>query len=118
MGQFYQGPRTSRLPSATLRKQGGDNFADDMARGSVAYLQMWERADGIANDACRDPDAAKLDTEVLGLANGSTVEQVLRTAGQPHSRLGTTFVYCTKTAGGAQKNVTVTFADAKVASVS
>ena len=102
-----------------LRTQGGDNIADDMARGAEAYLQTWERAEGISNDACRDPDAAKLDTVVLGLATGSTVEQVLRTAGQPHSRLGDEFVYCTKTAGGAQKSVTVTFdAAAKVESVS
>jgi hypothetical protein len=102
-----------------LRKQGGDNIADDMARGSEAYLQMWERAEGVANDACRDPEAAKPDTVVLGLANGSTVEKVLRTAGQPHSRLGKKYVYCTKTAAGAQKTVTVTFdAAAKVQSVS
>ena len=101
-----------------LRKQGGDNIAEDMARGSEAYLQMWERAEGITNDACRDPEAAKLDTAVLGIASGSSVEQVLRTAGQPHSRLGDEFVFCTKTAGGAEKTVTVTFdAAGKVESV-
>ena len=101
-----------------LRKQGGADIADDMSRGAEAYLQVWERAEGITNDACRDPDVAKLDTVVLGLANGSTVEEVLRTAGQPHSRLGDKFTYCTKTAGGTEKNVTVTFTDAKVSSTS
>ena len=102
-----------------LRKQGGDDIAVDMARGAEAYLQMWERAEGISNDACRDPDAAKLDTEVLGLAIGSTVEEVLRAAGQPHSRLGDEFVYCTETAGGTEESVTVKFdASAKVESVS
>ena len=101
-----------------LRKLGGDNIADDMARGAEAYLQTWERAEGITNDACRDPDAAKLDTDVLALATGSTVAEVLRAAGQPHSRLGDQFVYCTKTAGGAEKSVTVTFdSTARVASV-
>ena len=102
-----------------LRKLGGENIAEDMARGAEAYLQMWERAEGITNDACRDPEAAKLDSKVLGLARGSTVKQVLRAAGQPHSRLGDEFVYCTKTAGGAEKTVTVTFdAAAKVESIS
>ena len=102
-----------------LRKLGGENIAEDMARGAEAYLQMWERAEGITNDACRDPEAAKLDSKVLGLASGSTVKQVLRAAGQPHSRLGDEFVYCTKTAGGAEKTVTVTFdAAAKVSSTS
>ena len=26
-----------------------------MARGAEAYLQMWERAEGIAPDSCRNP---------------------------------------------------------------
>jgi hypothetical protein len=44
---------------------------------------------------------------------------VLRAAGQPHSRLGNEFVYCTKTAGGAERSVTVTFdSAAKLESVS
>ena len=102
-----------------LRKLGGDNIADDMARGVEAYLQTWERAEGVTNDACRDPGAAKLDSVVLGLAPGSTAEEVLRAAGQPHSRLGDEFVYCTKTAAGAAKTVTVRFDEsAKVESVS
>jgi hypothetical protein len=94
-----------------LRKLGGQALADDMARGPEAYLQMWERAEGISNDACRDPEAAKLDTVVKGVAKGSTVEQVLRAAGQPHSRLDNKFTYCTKTASGGTKSVTVTFSD-------
>jgi hypothetical protein len=102
-----------------LRKQAGDDIATDMARGAEAYLQMWERAEGISNDACRDPSAAKLDTVVTGIATGSTAEQVLRTAGQPHSRLGHEFAYCTKTASGGERNVTVTFDDSgKVSSIS
>ena len=30
-------------------------IAEDMARGAEAYLQMWERAEGIAPDSCRNP---------------------------------------------------------------
>ena len=101
-----------------LRKLGGQDIADDMARGAEAYLLTWERAEGISNDACRDPDAIKADTDVLGVANGSTPEEVLRAAGQPHSRLGDEFVYCTKTAGGADKTVTVTFTNGHVTSTS
>ena len=102
-----------------LRKLGGDAIAEDMARGAEAYLQMWERAEGVTNDACRDPEVAKLDTEVRGVAVGSTAEEVLRAAGQPHSRLGNEFVYCTETSEGAEETVTVTFDEAgKVASTS
>jgi hypothetical protein len=102
-----------------LRKLGGQALVDDMSRGPEAYLQTWERALGITNDACRDPSAAKLDTVVKGVAKGSTVEQVLRAAGQPHSRLGQKYTYCTKTASGGTKSVAVTFSDAgKVTSTS
>ena len=92
-----------------LRKQGGAAIADDMARGAEAYLQTWERAEGVANDACRDPEVAKPTATVKKVAKGSTVEQVLRAAGQPHTRLGSTFTYCTKTTSGATKKVTVKF---------
>jgi hypothetical protein len=102
-----------------LRRQAGADIADDMARGAEAYLQMWERAEGVTNDACRDPDVAKLDTVVTGIANGSTAEEVLRTAGQPHSRLGDEFTYCTTTSSGGQREVTVTFdSSGKVSSTS
>ena len=30
-----------------------------MARGAEAYLQMWERAEGIAPDSCRNPGLRK-----------------------------------------------------------
>ena len=92
-----------------LRRQGGDAIAEDMARGAEAYLQMWERAEGVTNDACRDPEAARPDSEVLGVAVGSTAEEVLKAVGQPHSRLGNEFTYCTRTGGGAERTVAVTF---------
>jgi hypothetical protein len=95
-----------------LRKQGGAEIADDMARGAEAYLQMWERAEGVANDACRDPKALKPVTTLTGLAKGSTVKKVLTTAGQPHSRLGSRFTYCAKDAKGATVRRTVTFSAA------
>ncbi len=39
------------------RQHGGDGagLLDDMARGTEAYLQMWERSIGIAPDSCRNP---------------------------------------------------------------
>ena len=36
-----------------LRKIAGKQIVDDMARGSEAYLHMWERAEGVRNQACR-----------------------------------------------------------------
>ena len=51
------GSRTSPrspAPSAPSR-----DIEDDMSRGPEAHLQMWERAEGIAPDSCRNPVAAQ-----------------------------------------------------------
>jgi hypothetical protein len=36
-----------------LRKLAGDEIVEDMSRGSEGYLQMWERAEGIAATRCQ-----------------------------------------------------------------
>jgi len=92
-----------------LRKQGGAAIADDMARGSEAYLEMWERAEGVSNDACRDPLALKPDSVIKSIGKGTTVKNVLLKAGQPHSRLGAKFTYCAKSSAGKTVTRTVTF---------
>ena len=77
-----------------LRRQTGDAIVEDLSRGPEAYLQMWERAIGIAPDSCRD-DVADLSAEQLAtLHKGMTPEQVLRALGQPSKRKGQTFRYC------------------------
>jgi hypothetical protein len=69
-----------------LRRLAGDQIVEDMARGPEAYLQMWERAIGIAPDACR-PDIPDLSEDRLGsLRKGMTSVDVLQTLGQPRSR--------------------------------
>ncbi len=92
-----------------LRKQAGNAIVDDMARGSEAYLDTWERAQGVGNDACRDPKVLKRESVVKGLKKGTSVKSVLLKAGQPHSRLATKFTYCTKTSTGKMVHHTVTF---------
>jgi hypothetical protein len=77
-----------------LRALGGDAIIEDMSKGTEAYLQMWERAIGIAPDSCRD-DIADLTRADLGrLREGMSPEQVLRTLGQPSSRQSSSFTYC------------------------
>ncbi len=93
-----------------LRKQGGSAIADDMARGSEAYLDMWERAEGVTNDACRDSRALKSESVIKALKKGTSVKSVLLKAGQPHTRLGTKFTYCAKSKKTGKKVVrTVSF---------
>ena len=40
-----------------LRQLGGDAIVDDMANGAEAYLQMWERAEGVPAPRCRSRTA-------------------------------------------------------------
>jgi hypothetical protein len=78
-----------------LRKQAGDDIVTDLARGAEAYLQMWERAYGIAPNACQTPSErltpAAFESEVR---RGMTDWATLRAVGQPDRRLGDRFSYC------------------------
>ena len=77
-----------------LRKVGGDEIVEDMARGSEAYLQMWERATGIDGDACV-PAKAKLTRRGLGaLRLGASATALVRAAGQPEKRTARGFEFC------------------------
>ena len=77
-----------------LRRQAGDAIVEDLARGPEAYLQMWERAIGIALDSCR-PDVPDLTADSLDrLRKGMSPQEVLRTLGQPRSRTADAFEYC------------------------
>jgi hypothetical protein len=72
----------------------GDELAADMERASEAFLQTWERALGVAGDACRT-DVPDLTPQQLARAQkGMTPEEVLAAVGQPHARVGSTFTYC------------------------
>ena len=90
----------------------GAEIQDDMARGAEAYLQMWERAEGIAPDSCRNPDLRKSVTKVDALIHrGMGTKGVMEAVGQPFERLGTTYGFCAKTASDPKVMVTVTFSE-------
>ncbi len=77
-----------------LRRQAGDEIVEDLARGSEAYLQMWERSIGVPPDACRDDISDLTPARIRSLDRGMTPETVLWTLGQPKSRTGAKFQYC------------------------
>jgi hypothetical protein len=78
-----------------LRKLAGDQIVKDMARGSEAYLQMWERAEGIKR-RCFDSRVG-LDRFGLGRARlGESNAGLLRRAGQPSTRGKRVWRYCVK----------------------
>jgi hypothetical protein len=72
---------------AELRILGGPQMTNDMMRGAESYLETWERAYGVPAIGCRP---AALRTVRIGDSSST----VLKKAGQPASRPGSTFRYC------------------------
>lgn len=91
----------------------GAQIQDDMERGAEAYLQMWERAEGIAPDSCRNPGLRRQVGEVQRLVHrGMTTRQVMTAVGQPYERLGSTYAFCARRGGEPRVMVTVRFSGA------
>lgn len=87
---------------ADLARQGGTTLRDDMLEGAEAYLEMWERAEGIASPACA-PARGKLSTRGLrGMRLRSGWESLLKAAGQPQQRTRV-WSWCVSGAGNERK---------------
>jgi hypothetical protein len=76
-----------------LRRQAGQAIVDDLGRGAEAYLQMWERADGIPA-GCRPARARLTRRGLAGVRLGARHAAVLRRAGQPKRRGARVWRYC------------------------
>ena len=88
-----------------LRHVAGDQIVKDLANGSEAYLEMWERAIGITPRYVCKSRRLRFTRGGLGaVAFGVSAEDELRSAGQPMHRVGRTFGYCVK--GGGSVRVT------------
>ena len=98
--------------AAAKRAEDGPAIFADMARGTEAYLQMWERAVGVKNDACRDPRTLGPVSAIRDLPQGTSAARVVKKIGQPNSRLDDTFTYCAQARSGRTVEVTVEFTDA------
>ena len=94
-----------------LRKLAGDEIVEDLAQGAEAYLQMWERSEGVPMRDCL-PERNRFSSRGLGAVKvGLSGERLLRAAGQPENRKGRTFTYCARTSGGGEAPVSAVFAD-------
>jgi microsomal dipeptidase-like Zn-dependent dipeptidase len=78
------------------KEKPGDGalILEELARGAEAYLQMWERAIGIAPDACRQDLPDLTDAQFGAASTGMTWSSVLEAVGQPKSRQNAEFRYC------------------------
>ena len=77
-----------------LRMLAGDEIVEDMARGSEAYLQMWERADGVPAQRCVQSRVKFSRKGFTRMRMGDNPESLLRRAGQPAKRPGHAWSYC------------------------
>lgn len=69
-----------------LRRRGGEEMASDMWDGAEAYLEMWERAEGVRSRGCK-PTSGHVNARGLGrIRLGARWESLLRRAGQPQQR--------------------------------
>jgi len=57
-----------------------------MWRGAEAYLEMWERADGIRAPGCRPQDVGLTSAGLGPVRLGASWQSLLRRAGQPQQR--------------------------------
>jgi hypothetical protein len=72
---------------ADLRRIGGDALVKDMWNGSEAYLEMWERAEGIPTPGCAASDDGTIGAGGHGaLQLGRSWDALLKAAGQPQQR--------------------------------
>ncbi|MET1058914.1 MAG: hypothetical protein ABWX84_04925 [Nocardioides sp.] len=91
-------------------RQDGSAIVDDMDRGAEAYLQMWERAEGVHADACRNPGLRVRVARFGALVRpGMTTREVQRAVGQPYTRLGSTYGTCARTAGDPRVMMRIAF---------
>jgi hypothetical protein len=93
-----------------LQVVGGRPMVADMFQGAEAYLQMWERADGVRATSCL-PARTRFSSTGLGrairLGDGSA--SALYRAGQPVSRPGRSYRYCVAGRSGRGRNVIAVF---------
>jgi hypothetical protein len=84
-----------------LRQIAGPQISREMDRGAEAYLQMWERTDGIHRTSCRGARATVTTRGIGNVHLGDASQTLLRRAGQPSSRPGSLYRWCTSKSRGA-----------------
>jgi hypothetical protein len=87
-----------------IRRVGGEGALKDMARGAEAYLQSWERVNGIRSGCKRARQrAGRRGMGGVGLRAGTA--RVLRRAGQPRVRGTRGWTWCVRGRANARHKV-------------
>src|SRR3954453_8244546 len=72
----------------------GNDIVTDLSKGPEAYLQMWERAQGIAPTRCQPARSRVTGAGIGRVRVGVSWQDELRSAGQPGSRPARVWSYC------------------------
>jgi microsomal dipeptidase-like Zn-dependent dipeptidase len=98
-----------------LRKLAGDGIVRDLAMGTEAYLQTWERANGIRGPGCRSAHEgfAKAGNELGRVRLGASPEGALRSTQQPVTRNGRVFRWCVGDKGDRIGEIRAVFTSAE-----
>jgi len=78
-----------------IRRVGGEAAVADMARGAEAYLQSWERVEGI-RFGCKAPRQRFTRRGAGGARLGAATTALLRRAGQPRVRGDSAWSWCVR----------------------
>ena len=95
-----------------LRKLEGDAIVRDMANAAEAYLQTWERAEGIRDPGCRSVHEGFTRKQLGRVFLGHTPEQVLRSTNQPVSRPNRSYRWCVGDKGDRNGELAAAFTTA------
>ena len=80
-----------------MRIQAGDQIVEEMARGAEAYLQMWERAEGIrAAHRCGAGGGGFKARRLKRMRLGMTAEQLLKARRRQPLERGRAWTYCVR----------------------
>ncbi|HEX2086187.1 MAG TPA: hypothetical protein VHF89_10930, partial [Solirubrobacteraceae bacterium] len=77
-----------------IRGLAGDEIVGDLLNGAEAYLQMWERASGVPDPACRGAHLGFTARGLGGVELGVGYERLLRNASQPLTREARRWAWC------------------------
>ena len=92
-GMFADWFQELRLAADEVKPGLGKQITADMLNGSETYLDLWERAVYGANSCVHDQST--LQYEDLNAALGLNMDGFLHAIGQPSSRDGDVYLYCT-----------------------
>jgi hypothetical protein len=92
VGQLHTGQRVWDINVDGMAHYGlfpdiaGPEIVRDLGRGAEAYLQMWERADGVPPTRCQPARSRGTRRGISRLRLGPSANSLLRRAGQPRKR--------------------------------